>query len=643
MKALHRLNTLGWATSSIIILLAARVSAGEVPTTKSFTNSIGMKFVRIEPGEFVMGSPSRVPRSEQEWTRRDWDESPAHKVEISRAIYLGTFEVTNAQFEQFDPTHKQHRGIGNASRTDREPVTMVTWRQAVDFCRWLSKKEGRPYRLPTEAEWEFACRAGSTTAFHTGETLSIQQANIAGTRRVRTRPVGSYKPNGWGLYDMHGNVEEWCLDWYGPYVARSQRDPVGRADGYVKVTRGGSYDVPSWKKNNARYCRCANRSGRLPQDANRCTGFRVVLGEMPSTRPVPVEPPPRHARNVKQSAAPKDGPDPTRPYFDDFKGRRSTIPDDTWGPIFSKWNHYTACCTCPNGDILACWYTTKTESGRELAQAASRLPAGSNRWQPASLFFDVPDVNDHAPVLLAHKGRLYHFASQSLRGWDETTNVMRTSDDNGATWTKPRIIARREGPNHLSQACSAFVANDGTLFLAVDGNSHRTESLFVGADLGKTWQRAAGDLRKAVGGKYAIHPAIAPTKDGSIVAFLRGPNPMPRLVSPDRGQTWRVSDTPFGGIGVGQKAAALRLSSGALLLCATDARKPPISGKRGIFAALSHDDGKTWSHVRHLPGVRGYLSATQAPNGVIYVFGTQMSCVAFNEAWLRKGKPITKP
>ncbi len=337
------------------------------------------------------------------------------------------------------------------------------------------------------------------------------------------------------------------------------------------------------------------------------------------------------------------GPDARTPYFDDFQDRRPTIPDDTWGPIFSKWNHFTACCVCPNGDVLACWYTTKSESGRELAQAASRLVAGGDRWRAASLFFDVPDINDHAPVLLSHNGRIFHFASQSMRGWDETTNVMRTSDDSGATWSQPKIIARREGDDNLSQACSSFVANDGTMCLALDGNAHRTESLLLSRDSGQTWSRASGDLRQAVGGKYAIHPAIAPAGDNSIVAFLRGPDPMPRLLSRDRGQSWQVHSTPFGGIGVGQKAAALRLRSGALLLCANDAKKPPVTGQRGTLVAISRDDGATWSHARHVPDVGGYLSAAQAPNGVVYVVGSRLSCVAFNQAWVEAGQAVKQP
>ncbi len=253
----------------VAVLLPFSASAADMPREEQFENSIGIKLVRVDPGEFVMGAADQPHTSEAEWKVRDWDESPAHRVKISQAFYLAACEVTNAQYEQFDPAHEKLRGLGNASKTDDEPVTMVTWRQAIDFGRWLSKKEGLPYRLPTEAEWEYACRAGTTTKYYTGDTLSIEQANIAGSKRERTRTVGSCQANPWGLYDMHGNVEEWCLDWYGPYLAGDRTDPIGRVDGYVKVTRGGSYDVPSWQEDNRRCCRSANRSGRLPETTRR--------------------------------------------------------------------------------------------------------------------------------------------------------------------------------------------------------------------------------------------------------------------------------------------------------------------------------------------------------------------------------------
>jgi formylglycine-generating enzyme required for sulfatase activity len=597
-----------------MILLLALLLLQATPEQEQ-VNTIGLRLIRVAPGEFVMGEGDLPPRSREEWLKRDGDESPAHRVKITRAFHLGATEVTCAQYRFFEPGRKGG---------DSEPVTQVTWAQAVAFCEWLSRKEGKPYRLPTEAEWEYACRAGTTTPFSSGETLALDQANVKGAKAV---PVGTFAPNPWGLHDLHGNVAEWCLDWYGPYEAGEQVDPVGRADGIARVTRGGSFLMGS-----PRYARSSNRSGHLPEDANRATGFRVVLGEKPATAPLPVP-----VVETKPAPAPHEGPDPGKPYFLDFARERKNpaIPKDSWGPVFSEWNHFTTICVCPNGDVLAAWYTTVHEEGRELAQASSRLRAGSDRWEPAASFFDVPDVNDHAPVLLVAGPRIYHFFTQSLRGWDDASDCVRMSEDSGATWSKPRIILPRHDPQRLSQPCSAFVARDGTIVVACDGDNHRDERLITSSDGGETWTVAKGDLRK-VAAKYAIHPAIAPREDGSILAFLRGPDPMPMLVSKDLGQSWEAQETPFPGIGVGQKAAALRLSSGAILLISFDSKKQAFGG--GVFAALSLDEGRTWPHVRKLEGLSGYLSAAQSAPGLIYAFGTRMSCVAFNEAWIKEGK-----
>src|SRR5438270_8299863 len=176
-----------------LLALAAPLLAADPPGP--MTNSIGMKFVRIEPGQFVMGTGTGPPRSGDQWDKRDYDEAPAHKVTISKAFYLGTTEVTNAQYEQFDPNHRKLRGKAGVSKTDDEPVTFVTWHRAVAFCEWLSRREGKPFRLPTEAEWEYACRAGTTTPFSTGDTLTAEQANIGLTadgKPQTTVKAGSY-------------------------------------------------------------------------------------------------------------------------------------------------------------------------------------------------------------------------------------------------------------------------------------------------------------------------------------------------------------------------------------------------------------------------------------------------------------------
>src|SRR4029077_7528005 len=144
-----------------------------------------------------------------------------------------------------------------------------------------------------------------------------------------------------------------------------------------------------------RYCRSANRSAQLPGDANRVTGFRVALGELPATKPLPMTDPPLHQQNVKQGPAPQNGPDPARPYFADLT-KGLSVPKDLWGPIYGAWNHFSTVAVCPNRDVLAVWYTCTQEEGGECAQAACRLRAGSAGWDAPSFFFGTPDCNTHA-------------------------------------------------------------------------------------------------------------------------------------------------------------------------------------------------------------------------------------------------------
>ncbi len=205
------------------------------------TNSIGMKLVLIPAGEFMMGS-SDVPRGPLE--------RPPHKVRITKPFYLGQYEVTVGQFRQF-VTESGYTGARDVwktafpSQTDDQPVVEVNWDDANAFCDWLSKKEGKEYRLPTEAEWEYACRAGTQTKWTFGDNQS-ELGDYAWFNRnslSQTHPVGQKKPNAWGLYDMHGNVWEWCADWLGAYYYASSPvdDPNGPSSGTNRVLRGGSW------------------------------------------------------------------------------------------------------------------------------------------------------------------------------------------------------------------------------------------------------------------------------------------------------------------------------------------------------------------------------------------------------------------
>jgi len=226
-------------TMPLTILLALLVCANsarptQMPTARHYTNSVGMKFVRIEPGQFRMGQletlpPEVLPVIEggdrggrfDLFANGDYDEKPVHTVRITRPLYMGLVEVTNKQYELFNPEHKKVRGKDGLSREDDEAVIFVSWYDAQAFCQWLSDKEGLPYRLPTEAEWEYACRAGTSTNYYAGDILPTGFVKNPRRNRTAAAPlqVGQTTPNRWGLYDMHGNVEEWCYDWYGPYTA----------------------------------------------------------------------------------------------------------------------------------------------------------------------------------------------------------------------------------------------------------------------------------------------------------------------------------------------------------------------------------------------------------------------------------------
>jgi formylglycine-generating enzyme required for sulfatase activity len=220
-------------------------------------NSMGMEFVLIPAGEFMMGSNYYEP-----------DERPVHKVVISKPFYLGKYEVTQAQWLEVMGTNPSHFK-GDLTR----PVERVSWYMVQDFIRLLNAKEGHTkYRLPTEAEWEYAARAGSTTQYSFGddEGLLEQYAwynrNDGGT----THPVGQLKPNAWGLYDLHGNVWEWVQDWRGPYILGTVIDPQGPVTGEAKGYRGGG-----WGYGGGR-CRSADRSYDAPNYVYGTHGFRLA-------------------------------------------------------------------------------------------------------------------------------------------------------------------------------------------------------------------------------------------------------------------------------------------------------------------------------------------------------------------------------
>jgi formylglycine-generating enzyme required for sulfatase activity len=250
------------------------------------TNSIGMKLVLIPKGTFMMGSPPDEKGSQKDERR--------HEVTISRDYHLGMHEVTQAQYKKImgkNPSNFQGDAVAERHpETNRvvkdvdsanHPVEQVSWEDAVEFCQRLSalpeeKKAGRVYRLPSEAEWEYACRAGTKTAYSFGsDEKSLVNFGWCGPNsKGMTHAVGLKKANAWGLYDMHGNVWEWCADWYGEYPKGSATDPRGPEAGVAgvgRVARGGS-----WFGDAVR-CRSALRNGFDPSFRFNFLGFRVAL------------------------------------------------------------------------------------------------------------------------------------------------------------------------------------------------------------------------------------------------------------------------------------------------------------------------------------------------------------------------------
>ncbi len=351
MKHLMILSTLALVFGHLHAVKSQDKSTKASPT---LTNAIGMKLVLIPAGEFLMGSPD----SDKDALP---DEKPQQCVRITKPFYMGVYEVTQEEYEKvmgvkgsfFSPAGPGKDKVKGLD-TRRFPAEQVRWHDAVEFCRRLSalaaeKKAGRVYRLPTEAEWEYACRAGTKTAFHFGNSLSSRQANFNGNHPhggavkgpflVRTTEVGSYPANAFGLYDMHGNVWEWCADWYGVgyYKNSPVDDPPGPKTGSARVIRGGEWYA------DGRDCRSAFRYADLPDGTFYVMGFRVVM-QMGG-------PPPDSTDPVGKKPAKETSPREVLPEvlagedWPQFRGRRG---DGTWKgpPLPEKW---------PDGGLPLIW------------------------------------------------------------------------------------------------------------------------------------------------------------------------------------------------------------------------------------------------------------------------------------------------
>jgi formylglycine-generating enzyme required for sulfatase activity len=641
-----------------------------------------MKLIPIQPGTFTMGKDAEPlpadlieaePRLMSKRNREgDFDETPRHQVTISKAFLIGETEVTSEQFRHFRPGFK-----GNGAYSPY--ASGVSWYDAVAFCQWLSKKEGKTYRLPTEAEWEYACRAGSKTPYASGD-----------------KPPAPETANAWEVKNMNSGLPEWTFDWYGPYTASAQTDPVGAADGLARVIRGGSLDTtklgsgkgPERPVFPAYFYRSSNRAGLppsfgppppdyvdrqlsqpwagkgnpRPMPGTDTIGFRVVQADMPATKPTPVAKP-LWQEGVKQVAVEVTrGPDPSqphylmRPLFPELKDQ--SMRDVGWkiglDPGLGIHYHNSAVQACPNGDLLAAYYNNmQDEDDPDQTILSMRRRYGSEVWDEPSPWPSFPDADSAAPVFWNDNGKMWLFWG-SPKMWHGYPFQFTSSTDNGATWAAVQypLFENQIGP-HTPQPINSVVRQGRTIDLVVDGAGGESV-IFASADEGKTW--------RDTGGRTAgRHTTLVLGKDGSIIGF-GGKNTningfMPKSVTRDGGKTYEVTPTTFLPIGSGQRPSVLRLASGRLFFVADyDEKKVKRPRKEGAFAALSDDEGMTW-RVRTLAPAMvdsvsvpvttvGYTTACQSQNGLIHVVTSHNDPdveIELNETWVLAGDSAAPP
>lgn len=587
-------------------------------TALSLCAALGLRLIDVPAGEFTMGTDAGS---------RDlcFTERPAHAVRLTQPIRISATEITLEQYRQFRPDF--------AGTTNCAPYAAgLSWHDAVAFCEWLSRQEGLPYRLPTEAEWEYVCR----------------QPDKLGVQRLFAEPV------------------EWCADWFGEYPGHALADPAGPDSGVARVVRGGCLDEKAKAED---YAHASHRSGIAPAFGTypgapaglgqHRIGFRVVQAPPPVAKPWPVSVS-LVRQGVKDTAArASQGPDPAKPYY--RKRHLLPVPPDNapteaidaagLSPSFRRHNHSPALTVCPNGDVLMVIYTSYREYEPEVSLIATRLRFGADEWDMPEPFLDFPGANDHAPLLTTDGGTVRLFwGSPHLPGafpfqWIE-------SRDSGATWSDVRFprFTTEPGPHSRQPINSAFRDARGTLYVASDAIG-ASSVLWASDAAGKTWRDTGG--RSA-----GRHTTYCPLADGSILG-LGGKLSnivgfMPQALSRDGGKTWEKRATAFPALANNQRPSLQRLQSGRLFFAGDfqDIRgqRPAGVTQRGSYVALSEDGGETW-HMKRLIGTQphesagalggadtlGYSAASQGPNGMIHLITTMnRPCLhfEFNEAWI---------
>lgn len=694
----------------LIIPVIFLLGLGKTNCVFAQTDTNSIEFVPIPSGSFVMGAdldPWHIAADK----KKDWrsifiqDEFPHRKVQISTPFEISKYEITNIHYEQFDAQHRLMRGhFMNISEEDNEAVVYVSWEEAVAFTQWLSGQDsGYDYRLPTEAEWEYVARARTNTPFGNGISGNIYTLNPFSESQMDLKnyqfpypftwtngcrrwagwlpenctgvedvypdknnikdadlTVGTTGPNDFGVCDMHGGVEEWVLDWYGPYMAGDTIDPLGYKSGDFKVSRGGSHN------NHVQHTRSSNRMASARNDKHYMLGFRVI--RVPKgqkiDRPKAKQPVRPWADQVSKDKY-DWGVDQLKPLFSiaSLYDRIPILPGGAHsgsskqirqfgfdpekkiplrtGPLYTH-NHSPTICWSENGDILVSWFSGESEIGPELTLLASRGKRqidGSLSWTEASEFLKAADRNMHGSNLLnnsiAYTNQkdpdftLHQMASIGVAGrWDKLALGYRSSSDNGTSWSPVKMILELDhGKNNgATMQGNMFQTDDGKLIFVTDddGDSKSaTGSLVVSADNGVTWERRAHSTNTPDSLRIAgLHAAVAETGDmngdhkNDLLAFGRDAGKYysgkaPKSISFDGGHTWERMPSVFPSIKSSQRFTLLKLRHSNQEIVKSD--HCPI-----LFTGFANDSIQAKNAEGEIASISGLYAAVSFDNGLTW-------------------------
>lgn len=632
---------------------APPISSSGVPAT-----------AHIAPGEFLMGADAAaltpsITKGFGVMSSRpkhgDFDEVPAHRVRITKAFQIGITQVSPEEFAKFDPSYK-------ALSATPAYAAGISWDQAMAYCRWLTKKTGKPWRLPTEAEWEYVARSGGTKLYGASDTpLAVDQANA------------------FGVKNMEAGRPEWTLDWYGPYQTTEQTDPTGASSGMTRVIRGGGLD---WRHTATKtsvdlnvpatspyFTRPSNRASLPPSYASHTgnVGFRVVQAPLPTGAHTPAwqyffQTAIKQHSILDGPALSKaiDTPDMSHPLYRTHE-LFANVGDKNMRGIGWKLGltpglginyHNSAIQVLPNGDLLAAYYNTPDqEDDPDQTVMTLRRRAGSNQWdmpEPWPVFGDAglaAPVIWNDPVHPAQPGGKTWFFWGFARLIGAPPFAWATSSDSGATWSPahfpvfPQPIGR-----YVSQPINSIVRGpNGAIYIPTDSTGRDPDgngsisAVWKTADEGKTWSDTGG--RTA-----GRHTTIVFAKNGDLLG-IGGKNSeinghMPMATSRDDGKTWTKSETPFDELMSGERPSVIRLKSGRLFFVSDfNPTHQKHLHKDGSYVALSNDDAKTWT-IKRLPEnvlTVGYTTATQGPDCVIHIVTSKNKVnyeIELNEAWI---------